>query len=328
MPRSLLDRRLVIVTGKGGTGKTTVSAALALAGVRAGKRVLVAEVGRDEALPRLFHERPKPDLPVGYAGRDLMPGLHAMRIDPFAALAEYLGLQIGVRSLIEASLKTPGFRQLMEASPGWRELITLGKIWHLGQLQDSAGRLLHDLIVVDAPATGHGVTFLDVPRVVSSAIRAGPLRRNAGMVEEMIRDHDHTLLLPVALAEELPVRETVTLVERARDEVGIAVDRIVINAMARSPLHSAGRDLPARLAALPDDLDLGTLPAPSTLAHCASHLIERHALNQGYAVELAEQSRLPVLCLPYLPSGLEADDDLGTLADALMATPSRDVTFS
>jgi hypothetical protein len=318
----------VIVTGKGGTGKTTVSAALALAGVRAGLRVLVVEVGRDECLPRLFHDRPRPGEPVGYAGRELLPGLRAMRIDPFEALAEYLGLQIGVQSLVDAGVRNAGFRQLMEASPGWRELITLGKIWHLQQQERSPGQPLYDLMIVDAPATGHGVTFLDVPRVVRSAIRAGPLRRNSGLVEDMIRDQDHTLLLPVALGEELPARETATLVERARNEVGIAVDRVVLNAVAQNPVREAGADLCERLRALPEDLDLGGLPGPRTLADCTSHLLERHALNRRYAAEIVRDSDLPLVCLPYLPSGLEQSDDLATLADALVAAPSLDGGFA
>lgn len=315
----------MIVTGKGGTGKTTVCAALALAAVRAGLRVLVAEVGRDESLPRLFRDRPSPEEPVGYAGRELVPGLRAMRIDPFEALAEYLGLQFGVRALVDAGLRNAGFRQLMEASPGWRELITLGKVWHLKQLERSPGQPLYDLVIVDAPATGHGVTFLDVPRVVRAAIRGGPLRRNSGLVEDMIRDQDQTLLLPVALGEELPARETATLVERARNEVGIAVDRVIINAMAQNPVRTAGPDLCERLAELPEQLELGDLPSPRTLADCTSHLIERHALNRRYAKEIARDSGLPLVCLPYLPSGLEARDDLATLADRLLATPSMEL---
>ena len=225
---SLLDRRLVVITGKGGTGKTTVAAALALAAAEAGRTVLAAEVGLDEHLPRLLD----PDAaPVGYAGRDLAPGLHAMRIDPYEALAEYLGLQLGLRGIVRRVLENRAFRQLMDASPGWRELITLGKIWHLEQMRDDRGRPRFDLIVVDAPATGHGLTFLDVPRVVGSAVRTGPLRRHASWVEGMIRDPERTALLPVALAEELPARETAELVARLRDEVGVAVDRVVVNAL-------------------------------------------------------------------------------------------------
>ncbi|MGH0038117.1 MAG: ArsA family ATPase [Myxococcota bacterium] len=318
MASDLIERRLVIVTGKGGTGKTTVAAALGLAAARSGKRVLLAEMGRDEHLASLI----APDTgPVGYEGRELAPGLRVMRIDPFAALSEYLGLQLGGRALVDATFRQRGFRQLMEASPGWRELITLGKVWHLEQQTDARGARLYDLIIVDAPATGHGVTFLDVPRVVVSAVSTGPLRRHSEWVAQMIRDQERTLLLPVALAEELPVRETTELVARVRDEIGIAVDRVVVNAIIDAPFPAEFADLPERLARIPGDAPLARLPAPGELAHCAAYLASRHALNQEYRRELGRTTGLPAISLPYLPRGIRGPADLETLAAPLLAAP-------
>lgn len=316
--RSLLDRRLVIVSGKGGTGKTTVAASLACAARAAGRRVLVAEMGRDENVPRLFEPRARP---AGYAGREVAPGIHALRIDPFEALAEYLSLQIGARTLVHAALRTKAFRQLMNASPGWRELITLGKVWHLEQMEDDAGTSRYDLLVVDAPATGHGVTFLDVPRVVVSAVRAGPLRRHASWVEELIEDASRTLLLPVALAEELPASETAELVERARSAVNIAVDRVVVNGVMARPFPEELPDLDRRLAELPDDADMGALPPARVLAACAAHLRARHDLNRRYVEEIGRRTGLPVVCLPYLRRGVNGREDLETLAEALVDAP-------
>ncbi len=313
----LLDRRLVIVTGKGGTGKTTVAAVLALAAARSGRRVLVAEMGRDEHLPRLLDPRAPH---VGYAGRELQPGIRAMRIDPFEALAEYLGLQLGVRTLVDRVVRNRGFQQLMSAAPGWRELITLGKVWHLEQMRRDE-RNLYDLIVVDAPATGHGLTFLDVPRVVVSAVEAGPLRHHTERVEALIQDPERTLLLPVALAEELPARETAELVERVREELGIHVDRVVVNRMTPRPFPPGLEDLDRRLARLPSDLSLGALPRPGALAACAGYLRARHELNRHYADEIARSTGLPIVCLPYLGAGISGPGDLESLASALLAKP-------
>lgn len=313
---SLLDRRLVVITGKGGTGKTTVAAALALAAAEAGRKVLAAEVGLDEHLPRLLD----PDAaPVGYEGRDLAPGLHAMRIDPYEALAEYVGLQIGLRGVVRRVLENHAFRQLMDASPGWRELITLGKIWHLEQMRDGRGRPRFDLIVVDAPATGHGLTFLDVPRVVGSAVRAGPLRRHASWVEEMIRDPQRTALLPVALGEELPARETADLVTRLRDEVGVAVDRVVVNALGADPFPTDVPDLDDRLGAIAPDLAIPGSPGPSALAACAAHLRGRFELNRRWAAVIADTTALPIVGLPRLANGARGADALRTLGRALLA---------
>ncbi len=316
--RTLIEHRLVIVTGKGGTGKTTVAAALAVAAAQNGRRVLLVEVGRDEALPRLLD----PGSPaVGYAGRTVMPGVTVMRIDPFEALAEYLGLQLHVRTLVDRVMRNRAFRQLMTASPGWRELITLGKVWHLEQMEESPGHSLYDLIVVDAPATGHGVSFLSAPRVVVSAVRAGPLRRHAQRVEELLEDPDRTLLLPVALAEELPTRETAQLIERVREEVGIAVDRVVVNGVVAPPFPAGLEDLDERLGDLPANTPLGALPPPATLAACAAFLRARHELNRRYVELIHELTDLPVVALPYLIEGIDGPESLRALADALIQRP-------
>lgn len=312
---SLLARRLVIVTGKGGTGKTAVAASLAIGAAARGTRVLLAEVGRDEQGPHLI----APGTPeVGYAGRELRPGLHAMRIDPFAALADYLGLQLGGRRIARTIVANTGFRQLLSAAPGWRELITLGKLWHLEQQQDDT-RPAVDLIVVDAPATGHGLTFLDVPRLVASAVRSGPLRRNAQEVEQLLGDPSRTLLLPVSLAEELPVRETCELVARLQSDLGIPVDRIVVNAVEPPPLAPEFASLAERLAVLPRAPD-GTLQ-PTTLEACLAHRQSRHVLQQHYLRELGTATALPLVVLPHRPSGIAGPDDLDALAGPLLAEP-------
>jgi anion-transporting ArsA/GET3 family ATPase len=236
-------------------------------------------------------------------------------------MAEYLGLQLGSKSIVEVVLRNKALRQMLEGAPGWRELITLGKIWHLEQMRAAGGGPLYDLIVVDAPATGHGVTFLDVPRVVHSAVRAGPLSRNAGRVEKLIRDDRRTLLLPVSLAEELPAQESNELVMRMRDEIGIAVDRIVINSVASPPFPVGCEDLDERLERLPAALDLRVLPAPRVMAQCTGYLRSRHQLNRIYVSVIGEQTGLPVVCLPHLAEGLQQPGALERLAELLVAEP-------
>jgi anion-transporting ArsA/GET3 family ATPase len=317
---SLLARRLLVVTGKGGTGKTSVVAALGLAAARAGKRVLLAETGRDENLPRLLS---RDGAPAGYAGRTYPSGARSMRVDPYEALSEYLQIQLRVAPLVRRVIGNRGFRQLMDAAPGWREMITLGKVWHLEQQRAPDGGPLFDLVVVDAPATGHGLTFLDVPRVVQTAVRAGPLRRNAAAVEEMLADPEATLLLPVALPEELPARETAELVRRVRDAIGIAVDRVVVNAVPRPPFPPALPDLDRRLAALPADLALPGGLRAGALARCAAHLAQRRELAEEYVARIAEWTELPLAILPWLPEGVRGEAELAALAAPLLAPVTR-----
>jgi anion-transporting ArsA/GET3 family ATPase len=244
-----------------------------------------------------------------------------MRIDPYEALTEYLGLQLHLRSLVRGVLRNRAFHQLMDAAPGWRELITLGKVWHLEQATDERGRPRFDLLLVDAPATGHGLTFLEVPHVVVSAIRAGPLRRHAGWVEALIQDQQRTLLLPVSLAEELPARETAQLVARVRKEIGIAVDRVVVNGFVPSPFPPEVPDLDERLAGLPSDLPLPGAPSPGVLAACAAHLRGRYEINRRWAQEIARTTGLPLYLLPQRLGGLRGPEDLEALGEHLLAHP-------
>lgn len=318
---SLLDRRIVIVTGKGGTGKTTVSAALGLSAAARGLRVLIAEVGPFEQIPTLLDgDRAAP---VGYAGRELRPGLHVMRIDPFSAVAEYLGQQIGSPGLVERALRTRGLNQLLEGAPGWRELITLGKTWQLEQLRTPGGEPLYDLIVMDAPATGHGLSFLDVPHVVGSAVRGGPLARNAERVEALMRDPVRTLVLPVSLAEELPAQETSELVARVRDDLGMELDRVVVNGIAAPPPGDDPVALGARLRALPADLRFERLPRPAELARSIDHLVSRYQLNAHYVAEIGSRTGLPTVSLPLVAGGVQGEADLLRLAEGLLVEPNE-----
>lgn len=316
---SLLDCRLIIVTGKGGCGKTTVAASVALSAARRGLRVALVEMGRDEHLHGLIAPG---SAPVGYAGRELQPSLWVIHIDPFEALAEYLGLQIGLKSLVDRGLRQPAFQQLLAAAPGWRELITLGKIGYMESSGRASGQLEYDMIVVDAPASGHGLTFLDVPRVVQSAIKTGPMRRRAADVEALIQDPARTRLLPVCLAEELPVSETVELIERVRGEIYVPLGSVVVNRLEPEPYPAELGDLAAKLDALPHDARLGDLPSPQVLARCCGQRRARYEMNQFYVDELVRRVGLPIVPLMNIDGGLEPERDLLHFGDTLL--DSRD----
>jgi anion-transporting ArsA/GET3 family ATPase len=307
---SIFERRLIVVTGKGGTGKTTVAACLALAASQQGLRVAVAETGRDEQLANLFGER----TPAGYPGREFRPGLHVLRLDPFEALSEYLELELPLPGIGRRLLANPSFRSWLEAVPGWRELITLGKLWHLEQ-QTVSGRPRFDCIVVDAPATGHGLTFLDVPRVAVSAVRGGPLRRHAAAVEALVLDPERTVVLPISLAEELPVSETCELVDRLREERGLSVDRVVVNGLEPEGQMDLS-ELAAHLEALPAELD--GAPSPHAIAACAHHVRQRVEGQSAQHLRLKQALGLPTVALPRLPRGVSGPEDLAQLSRALL----------
>jgi anion-transporting ArsA/GET3 family ATPase len=222
----ILDKRLVFVTGKGGVGKTTVAAALGLVAARAGKRTIVCEVAQQERMSRVFRREG-----VGYSETQLETDLYAMSIDPQQSMDEYLRSQ--VKSPLYGMLFDNRFFQYFAAAtPGMRELVTIGKIWELAQFERRNPQASpYDLVVVDAPSTGHGLAFLSTPRTFRDTARVGPISRQAGKIDGFISDSSCTGVVAVALPEEMPVNETVDFERSLRDEMGMELDAVVVNAL-------------------------------------------------------------------------------------------------
>jgi anion-transporting ArsA/GET3 family ATPase len=223
------------VTGKGGVGKTTVAAALGLAAARTGRRTIVCEVAEQDRMSRAFaRQGVRAEQEV-----ELADGLWAITIDPQAALEEWLGKQVG-----GAALKVLGhsqaFQYFVAAAPGAKELITIAKVWELAQPQRwNRDNRTYDLVVVDAPASGHGVGMLTTPRTFGEIARVGPIRRQAYKVNELLADPARTGYVGVALPEEMPVTETIELDARLRHEMGLGLDAVFMNAMWPEPFSSA-----------------------------------------------------------------------------------------
>ncbi|MCB9761578.1 MAG: ArsA family ATPase [Alphaproteobacteria bacterium] len=205
---SLFDRRVLLVTGKGGVGKSTVSAALALEAVRRGKRVLLAEVGGATRMPELFAVQGQ-----GYAVSQLTPGLHTLSITSAAAIEDYIVQQVRVRAIYKLVFRNRIMGPFMDAVPGLHDLVQLGKVFDL-ERERRRGRPTWDLIVVDAPATGHGLTMLSAPASMMELTVAGPFHENARVVHELFVDPARTGIVLVTLPEEMPVNETVDLYQR------------------------------------------------------------------------------------------------------------------
>jgi anion-transporting ArsA/GET3 family ATPase len=210
---SLLDKRLVVVTGKGGAGKTTVAAALGLMAAGHGRRVVLCEVGGHDRLP------------------ELVPELTTVSVDPEQAKREWLHYQLKSRTLAGVLGGSNLFQYLTAAAPGLTELVTIGKVWDLAQLEPRAGGPTYDLAIVDAPATGHGLAMLRAPSTYASIARVGPVGRHAQRIESFLGDPAQTGVISVALPEEMPVNETVEFERALRRELNIEVDAIVVNAV-------------------------------------------------------------------------------------------------
>ena len=316
----LTQRRLLIVMGKGGTGKTSLAAALGVLSARHGVETAVIEVAHEAALPALLSQDAlTPDdsrNPV-----EVAPHLSTLRVNPMAALEEYLELQLPVGRLASAIVRNAGFQRFLEAAPGWRELITLGKIWHLERRMRGDGPR-YDLIVVDAPATGHGLSLLSVPGVVLDSVRLGPLRRHTDAVWRLLRNPEQTLVLPITLPEELPVKETLELCARVQ-ALGLRAGTPIINGVETPPAISDPDSLLSLLVEIPRKSSPSPLAEPAALAASLRQQVGRARMQREFIGKLRAGCDETPLELPYLTEGIQDPDGVGLLADALEAALER-----
>jgi anion-transporting ArsA/GET3 family ATPase len=223
----LLDKRLVFVTGKGGVGRSSVASALAIVAARRGRRTIVVEVAHQERIARAFGG---PD--SHFREAQLAPGLFTISIDPRAALEEYLRMQLKVGALADLLSSSRMFTYFTAATPGMTELVTMGKIWELAQRPRRApGADPYDVVVVDAPATGHGLAIMHSTRTFADIARVGPVAHHGNIIHADVVDPGHTGVVAVALAEEMPVNETLWLRDRLHEQLGLSLDRVIVNAL-------------------------------------------------------------------------------------------------
>ena len=306
----LLRRRLLIVSGKGGTGKSSLVAALSRSAARAGVRAVAVETGPEAVLPPLLSSSPPASaFEASRTPVELDRDLYHLRIDPLETLTEYLELQLGLRRAVRAVMANAGFQRLLDVAPGWRDLITLGKLWYLSRLEDR-GAARWPLLILDAPATGHGLSLLTTPDAVRGTLRSGPLRKHVDGVRELLRDTDRTRFLSVALPEELPVSEALELAERVA-ELGIRAEAPVCNRSAQDAPLDADRLLRALARLDGTGAPQGWL-APDALAAELSDWSRRSERERGQIERLSRGFGRPALVLPDLPQPLDGPG--GTLA--------------
>jgi hypothetical protein len=303
--------RLVIVAGKGGVGKTVVSATMARAAARAGLSTLIVEVEGKSGLASMFGQPP-----LGYDEVTLSPGggpageadVRARTITPDDALLDYLH-DHGLSRISKRLVQSGALDMVATAAPGIRDILVLGKVKQL-ERSDVA-----DLIVLDAPAAGHAITFLQSPRGLLDAVRVGPINAQARDVLEMLTDHQRAQVMLVTLPEETPVNELVETAFNLEDRVGIGLGPVVVNGVYDEvPGLDADPEEAARAAGT-------TLRAGEAeeLAAAASFRRDRMALQAEQLDRLASKLPLPQLRLPFIFGAEVGPEELDLLADRFIA---------
>lgn len=294
----LLNHKLLFISGKGGVGKTTVSLALGLLAAQREKKTIIAEVHSEEQISHLLG-RP----PIGYQETELLPGLWGINIDPKKSFEEYILLQIKFHALYKAVFENKFVRHFIEATPGLSDLMTIGKIYTL--------TTHYDLVIVDAPATGHGVALLEIPSIVANAVRIGPLRTEAGKIDAMIHDKEKTQVSLVTLPEEMPMTETIELVEKL-ENLNLSLGPIFLNQVQSRAFNASER---SELRALRKNG-----PEKDPVWKILDLQMTRAQLSEEYADRLKEEIRdHPLVPIPFIYSSQFGLLEIESVAAAIEA---------
>jgi len=309
--QSSLDRKLLVVAGKGGVGKSTMAAALGLAGARAGRRTIVVEVGQENRVPHIF------GVPAGEPGEAVKVGesLWSMSIDPDRALLEWLQALGGrVSGRLLASSGT--FQYFAAAAPGAKELVTMVKIWRLtrDERRGRRGGGGYELVVLDAPATGHALGLLSSPQTFGAIARVGPIAGQTRHVQELLQDPEGTAFVAVALGTDMAVTEALELQDGLERELGRSLSAVIVNGLL--PKRFTAKEL-SRIEAMDDG---GGRAGEPSLTHAAARAAravhERSRLQQNQMARLRRRS-IEVVGVPFVWSGELKLTEVGAIAERL-----------
>jgi anion-transporting ArsA/GET3 family ATPase len=300
------NKRFLFVTGKGGTGKTTVTAALALKLASEGKRVLCAMCQARERLSLLL-EGP----PIGNQVSLVRDGIWAVNLDPDSALEEYGRMVLKIRALYRAVFENHLVRSFFRATPGLNEWAMLGKAWFHTTEKLSNGSLRFDTVILDAPATGHGLDMLRGPKVIVDVAPPGLLRHEATRAWKLFSDPKHSGVVVVTLPEEMPVTETFELLDVIKGELKLPVAQVVVNGVLPRLLSDEERAQLLR----PRVLDPASAGDEAIAA--GARRARRETIQSANIALLRDRLKEPLLQLPHLFDEVQSLKPVQLLADRL-----------
>jgi len=289
------DLRFVVISGKGGVGRTTIAVTLAHVAARAGKRVLLAAAAATDRIGRMFGRNE----PLGPTITTLAPNIDGVNITPASSLHEY-GLKVLKSELItRAVFDNRAVRGVLGAIPGLDAYALLGKAWfHTTETQD--GRPRYDLVIFDGPASGHVALMLRIPQAILNVMPKGPLAGDARAIKTLLEDPARAALVIVTLAEDLPAREALELAAQARGPLGVPLGPLIVNALPTDALSAPALDSVLTAAAASPPTGSGDRLQP-TLRLAAGVRAHREAADRVLA-GLKRDLGMPMITLPRIPT--------------------------
>ena len=288
------SRRLLLVTGKGGVGKSTTCAALALIAARLGKKVLLVEINSSGRLWQYFDTTPLDDQEV-----QIQQNIFALNLDPHRILQKYIIDHTRLKMLAHKIINNPIYHYFVAAIPGIKEIMALGKIM---VLENEGG---YDIIIADIPATGHGLSLLKVPQVVLNTVEIGPVNFQTRRVHNLLKDPHRTLLNIVTTAEEMAIKEALEIYHKINGGIDIALGYVFINGL---------------YPPLPTDKTLeiyraikGSMADNHPYLSCTDFMIQRRRMHEYYL----EEFRKDLYChnIVEIPFVFSANFNLATLEE-------------
>ncbi len=287
----LLDRRLLLVSGKGGVGRSTVASAIALFAAEQGKRVLVCEVDAKGNLADFYETGP-----LRFAERQVSPGLWAMAMDTEASLKQYLSLQLKLPLVTRIGPIARMFEFVAVAGPGVKEIVTIGKFcWEVKERH-------YDLVVVDASPSGHIVGQLASPQAIKELVQVGLVRSQTQWMLDILGDPAKTGLVVVTTPEEMPVAETIELSHRVREETNVGLAAVVVNRVLPELFGRGEEQVFERLAEDPDALSAAVGGDAAPMLDAAGLAVRLRRTRAGHLEHLRKgiDPGIPLLYVPYL----------------------------
>lgn len=293
---NLYNRDMILFSGKGGVGKTTAAAGFALSCAQRGERTLLMELNVKDRVSAYFGSQD-----VGPEIMEVEENLHAVNVTPEAAMEEYGLMMLRVKFLYRAVFENKVIRSLLDAIPGLDDLVMLGKAYYHATETDDAGRKVWDKVVVDAPATGHGLFMLQIPMVIAQSISSGHMHEEATDILKLLQDPERTALNLVTLPEEMPVNETLMLRDKVRQKLEMPLGWVIANGVYAPQFDETERrwiEAAHPYTKEATDVQIGESPLPG-LVNAGAFRTQRVEMQREYLARLRDEVDEPMLQIPY-----------------------------